>query len=123
MLSQHLTLYREGHQEQALHVLGYLKEHTELRLIFDCGMPTVDERLFKLYDWIDFYCHETDPVPGNIPESRELSVSISMLVDASHRGNVKDHQSQTGVLIFINKTPIHWYSKKKPSVETRTFGA
>ena len=85
-------------------------------------MPTVDERLFKLYDWIDFYCNTTDPVPGNMPEARGLSVSISMFVDASHGGNMKDRRSQTGVLIFISKAPINWYSKKQPSVETSTFG-
>ena len=91
--------------------------------MFDCGMPTVHERLFKLYDWIDFYRHATDPVPGNIPEARKMSVSISMFVDVSHGGNMKDCQSHTGVLIFINKAPIHWYSKKQPSVDTITFGA
>ena len=86
-------------------------------------MPTVDEKLFKLYDWIDIYHHATDPVPGNMPEARGLSVSISMFVDASHGANVKDCQSQTGVLIFINKAPIHWYIKKQPSVETSKFDA
>ena len=86
-------------------------------------MPKVDEKFFKLYDWIGFYRHVTDSVPGNMPEARGLSVSISMFIDASHGGNVKDCRIQTGVLIFINKSPIHWYSKKQPSVETRTFGA
>ena len=58
-----------------------------------------------------------------MPKARGMSVSIYMFVDASHGGNVKDRRSQTGVLIFINKAPIHWYSKKQPSVETSTFGA
>ena len=87
---QHLALPREGHLEQVFHVLGYLKENEKLRLMFDCGMPTFDKRLFKIYDWIDFFRHATDPVPGNMPESRVLSVSISVFVDASHGGNVKD---------------------------------
>ena len=43
LLSQHLELPREVHLEQALHVLGYLKDHKKLILIFDCGVPTVDE--------------------------------------------------------------------------------
>ena len=83
----------------------------------------VDERFFKLYDWIGFYRHATDPVPGNMPEARVLSVSISMFVDSSHGCNVKDRQSQTGVLIFINKAPIHWYNKNQPSFDTSMFGA
>ena len=91
--------------------------------MFDCGMPTVDERFFKLYEWIDFYRHATDPVPGNMPEARVLSVSISVFVDASHGGNVKYRRSQTGMLIFANKAPMHWYSKNQTSVETSTFGA
>ena len=76
--------------------------------MFDCGMHTVDERFFKLYDWIDFYCHASYPEPGNMPKVRELCVSISIFVAASHGDNVMDRQSQTGVLIFINKAPIHW---------------
>ena len=43
LLSQHLALPREGHLEQALRVLGYLKEHNKLIIMFDCGIPTVDE--------------------------------------------------------------------------------
>ena len=90
LLLQHLALPREGHLEQVFHVLGYLKENEKLRLMFDCGMPTVDKQLFKIYDWINFYRYATDLVPGNMPESRGLSVSMSMLVDASHGGNVKN---------------------------------
>ena len=58
--------------------------------MFDYGMPTVDEGLFKLYEYIDFYRHATDPVSGNMPEARGLSVSIPMFIDASHGSNVKD---------------------------------
>ena len=123
LLSQHLALPIIGHLEQALHVLDYLKDHNKLILMFGYGMPTVDERLFKLHDWIDFYFHATYQVPGNMPEARGLSVSISMFVDASHGCNVKDLQHQTGMLIFINMAPIHWYSKNQLSIETSTFGA
>ena len=90
LLSQHLALPREGHLEQALRLLGYLREHKKLRLRFYCGMPTVDDQFLKLYDWIDFYCRETDSVPVNMPEASGLSVSVSMLVDANHGGKVKD---------------------------------
>ena len=39
LLSQNLALPHEGHLDQALHVIGYLKEHKNLRIIFDCGHP------------------------------------------------------------------------------------
>ena len=58
-----------------------------------------------------------------MPEVRGLPVSISVFVDADLAGDKSNRRSQTGVLIFINRAPIHWLSKKQPSVETSTFGS
>jgi len=32
-------------------------------------------------------------------------------------------KSVTGILHLLNKTPIDWYSKKQPIVETATYGS
>ena len=114
---------REGHLEQALHVVGFLKSHKKLRLLFDSGYPTVKEQWFSHYDWMDFYRDAKEAMPPNMPESRGLDVSISVFVDANHAGDKSDRRSQTGILIFINKSPVHWYSKKQNTVEASTFGA
>ena len=58
-----------------------------------------------------------------MPEARGNSVKLSMFVDASHAGNKQNRRSQIGILIFMNKAPIHWFSKRKATVETSTFGA
>ena len=55
LLSQHLALPLEGHFEQDLHVIGYLKDNKNLGIMFDCGYPKVDDRVFKECDWFDFY--------------------------------------------------------------------
>jgi len=123
LLSKHLALPREGHLEQALHMIGYLKSHKKLRLLFDPGCPTVKESWFSKYDWFDFYRDAKEAMPPNMPEARGHSISIAVFVDANHAGDKSDRRSQTGVLIFINKAPIHWYSKKQNTVEASTFGA
>ena len=123
LLSKHLAMPREGHLEQALHVVGFLKSHKKLRLLFDSGYPTVKEQWFSHYDWMDFYRDAKEAMPPNMPESRGLDVSISVFVDANHAGDKSDRRSQTGILIFINKSPVHWYSKKQNTVEASTFGA
>jgi len=46
-----------------------------------------------------------------------------MFVDASHATNLVTRQSRIGVLIYVNKTPIIWYSKKQNSIETSSFGS
>ena len=56
-------------------------------------------------------------------EARGLPVGITVFVDANHGGNKTNQRIQTGVLIFLNKASIHWFSKRQPSVATSTFGA
>ena len=55
-------------------------------------------------------------------EERGSYVTVSVCVDAIHVWRKVDWRSQTGILIFINKSSIHLCSKKEPSVETSTFG-
>ena len=43
ILSKHLALPCEGHLEQVLHIVGYLKRRMKLRLLFDSRYPTTDE--------------------------------------------------------------------------------
>ena len=58
-----------------------------------------------------------------MPEARGHGVIVTCFVDANNGGNLKDPKSQTGVLIFINKAPIYWYSKSQTTVEASKFGA
>ena len=106
-LSKHLALPREGHLEQVLHIIGYLKRRKILQLLFDSGYSTTNEKLFKKYDWFDFYRDTEEAIPPNIPEARGHGVVVTCFLYANHGGNLKDRKSQTGVIIFINKAPIH----------------
>ena len=58
-----------------------------------------------------------------MPDPRGLALSIHVFVDANHAGNQANRRSQTGILIFLNKAPIHWYSKSQSTVESSTFGS
>ena len=122
-MSSQLALPREGHLEQVLHILGYLKEHKKLRLMMDSSYPDINEKWFKHYNWEDFYRDAKEAIPPKMPEPRGNYVTTSCFVDADLAGNKVTRRSQTGVLIFVNQAPIHYYSKKQPTVETSTFGA
>ena len=56
-------------------------------------------------------------------EDRGCNVYISVFINANHAGDKSDRRSQTGVLIFIKKVPVHLYSKKQKAVKASTFGA
>ena len=66
ILSKHLALPREGQSEQVLHIVGYLKRRKKLRLLFDIGYPTTNEKLFKKYDWFNFYQDAEEAIPTNM---------------------------------------------------------
>ena len=123
MLSSHLALPRDGHLQAVYHIFGYLKGKPKRTLAFDPSHPDIDETRFKECDWRDFYRDARECIPGDAPEPRGNTVSTHCFVDADHAGNRITRRSQTGILIFCNRAPILWYSKRQNTVETSTFGS
>ena len=50
-------------------------------------------------------------------------MSVNVFVDASNAGEKLTYRSHTGILVYVNNTPINWFYKRKNTVETYTFGA
>jgi len=123
MLSAHNAMPREGHLKGIYHIFSYLKGHENSRIVFDPTYPEIDDRCFNNVDWGDFYPEATDELPPGMPEPLGLPVEITCFVDADHAGNLLTHHSHSGVLIFLNKAPIVWYSKRQNTVESSTFGS
>ena len=123
MMSAHLALTSDGHLEQVIHMFGYLKSHKKFRLMFDSDHPQISLTRFKSYDWFKIYRDAKEGISGNMPEPRGLPMSTSAFVDTDLVGDKSNRRSQTRVLIFFNKYPIYWYSKRQPTVELSTFGA
>ena len=123
LLSSHLALPRVGHLQQVYHIFGYLKNSPRRRLFFDPAYPKISESRFQVFDWIDFYRGAEEEIPLDLPTPLGLEVEIHCFVDASHASDKTTRRSQSGILIFINKAPIIFYSKKQNSVETSTFGS
>ena len=80
--------------------IGYLKAHPKRKLAFDAAHPNIDERIFKKYDWCDFYRGAKEAIPTDCLEALGNSMSTHCFVDADLAGNLIYRRSQTGVLIF-----------------------
>ena len=50
-------------------------------------------------------------------------MQINCFVDADHGGDKFRWQSQTGIILYGNSSPLIWYSKPQNTVESSTFGA
>ena len=73
-----------------------------------CGLAGSD-----LYDLIE----DTAPPPKGRP------VTLTHYVDANLYHDCMTGRSVTGILHFINATPIDWFSKRQSTVETATYGS
>ena len=123
MMSTHLALPRRGHLEQLHYMFRYLKANPKCKLYLDPQHPQVDERSFQSYDWYDFYRDTEEAIPGDMPPPRGELVLTHCFVDSDHAGNTVTRRSQTGLLLFVNRALIVWYSKCQNAVETSTFGS
>jgi hypothetical protein len=62
-------------------------------------------------------------MPHDAPTPLGKYVRITHFVDANLFHDKLTGRSVTGILDFINQTPIDWYSKKQATVETATYGS
>jgi hypothetical protein len=123
LLSQHLALPRVGHLDAVYHIFAYLMKHEKSRIIFDASDPQIDMSYFPELDWTEFYGDVEEELPPRMPQPLGLPVTISVFVDANHAGNIVTRRSHTGILIYLQNTPILWHSRRQNTVETSTFGS
>ena len=123
LMSTHMAMPREGHLQQLYRMFGYLKLYPKRKLAFDFQHPIISERMFKTYDWYDFYRDATEAIPNDMPIPRGNPMSTHCFVDASHGSDRATRRSQTGILLFCNKAPVIWHSKRQNTVEASTFGS
>jgi len=112
---------RKGHLEAVYHIFAYLKRHDRSRLVFDASRPNNVEQ--SLPDWTDFYKDVKEQIPKDSPEPLGKSVEMTAYIDSNHAGDKVTWRSHTGVLIFLNRSPILWQSKKQSSIKTSSFGS
>ena len=62
-------------------------------------------------------------MPKNIPEAIGNHIVIKVYVDANHSGNMANRRSHSGIIIYVNNSPIIWYSKQQKTVEASIFGS
>ena len=48
---------------------------------------------------------------------------ITVYKDADHAHDLVTRRSVSGVLLFLNNTPVKWVSKRQKTVETSTYGS
>jgi hypothetical protein len=58
-----------------------------------------------------------------MPEPLGKPVEVHCFMAADHAGILATCRSHPGIIIFLNKSPTLWYSKRQNKVELSTFGS
>lgn len=113
---------RQGHLDAVLHLFAWLKKHSRSKMVFD---PSYMERPEppRTRACESFYsAKELIPEDAPDPEGRWFK-SLAGQTQIMSATNVVTRCSRTGVLIFCNRSPIVFHSKKQGSIEMSSFGS
>jgi len=78
----------------------------------------------QIHDWAQsVYGNLRELLPSDAPKPLGNPVITTSYVDANLMHDLMTGRSVTGILHYVNKTPIEWYSKKQSTVETATYGS
>lgn len=122
-LASQLALPREGHLEAVFRIYSYLKYKKNALMIFDPTYPEIDQANFPRRDWNNFYGKVTEELPPVMPKPLGKEVILRLYVDADYAGDGMSRRSRTGFIVYMNRAPILWYSKRQTRIENSVFGS
>ena len=114
---------REGHLKAMVHVFGYLKHHMKRHIVYDVSKLDHSNVVLPKQNWKELYPDAKEELLTDMPEPKGEPVTITTNFDADHAHDLETQRSVTGILIFLNNTPVQWYSKQQATVESSTYGS
>lgn len=122
-LSSFRAAPRRGHLDRAKRVVCYLTRFDKAAIRIKTQMPDFTGVVNVKHDWESIYGNLSEVRPTDAPKPLGKPVVTASYVDANLMHDLLTGRSVTGILHFLNKTPIDWFSKKQNTVETSTYGS
>jgi hypothetical protein len=122
-MAKFMAAPREGHIVGLVKAFAYLKKHLRSKIVVDPIPRDWSDLEWETGDWREFYPDAEESIPDSIPEVRGRAVQINLFVDSAHATCLVSRRSTTGIVIFLNGTPVLWYSKRQNTIESSTFGS
>ena len=115
---------REGHLERVKRICGYLYKYQSGCIRIRTNEPDYSSMSAEKYDWSrTVYGNVKEAKPNNAPKPLGKQVILTCYKDANLYHDFTSGKAVTGILHFINQTPIDWTARKQPTVETATYGS
>ena len=115
---------RKGHLERVKRICGYLYRMKNGYIRVRTEEPDFSDLPFNEYEWErSVYGNVKERRPSDAPRPLGKRVVLTTYKDANLYHDLATGRAVTGVLHFINQTPVDWFTKKQSTVETATYGA
>ena len=115
---------REGHLERVRRICGYLSKMKYGYIRIRTDEPDYSSIPKAEYEWAHtVYGDVKEETPRDAPKPLGRRVVLTSYVDANLYHDMVTGRSVTGVLHFMNQTPVEWFTKKQPTVEAATYGS
>ncbi|MGL5934729.1 MAG: Ty1/Copia family ribonuclease HI, partial [Cetobacterium sp.] len=115
---------RLGHLERLKPICGYLSKMKHGFIRVRTEELDYSDMADITYEWAKtVYGDVKEEIPKDAPKPLRRRVIMTSYVDANLYHDMITGRSVTAVLHFLNQTPIEWFTKKQPTVETATYGS
>ena len=105
-LARYSALPRQGHMDAMIRVFGYLKKTKGAKILFDPRQPDYSSFKFQQHKWEGVYAGAREEIDPSFPTPKGKPVTLTIFVDADHARDKETRRSVTGILEFMNCTPI-----------------
>ena len=126
-LSRFNTAPRVGHLERVKRLVGYVRKRSHGAIRFRTEIPSHEETFGGdpiQFDWMEtVYGRPEEEIPVDTPVPKGKPVRTTTQADANLMHDLVTGRSCSGILEYLNKTPIDWFCKRQKQVETATYGS
>ena len=126
-LGRFRTAPRVGHMECLKRLVGYARKRSGCAIRFRTEIPehesTYGDEPIQ-FDWMEtVYGRPAEEIDPRAPEPKGKKVRTTSFCDANLMHDAVTGRSASGILEFLNQTPIDWFCKRQAQVETATYGS
>ncbi len=123
-MSSYRVAPKEGHLQRLRRICGYLRKFQKACIRVKTEIPDYSDLPVHEYDWArTVYGDVKEQFPEDAPPPKGKVVRMTTYKDANLYHDLTTGRAVTGVIHFLNQTPIEWYTKKQTTVETATYGS
>ena len=123
-MSRFRAVPRQGHMDRLKRIYSYAIRTKDYAIRFRTDQPDYSFLPDQDFDWTySVYGNVQEILPDDMPDPLGEAVITTTTMGANLNHCLATCKSLTGCLLFVNKTPVDWYSKKQATVETATYGS